>query len=243
MANLYHLIIYQPLLNALVFLYQTIAFGDLGLAIVFLTILIRLLLFPVFQKSVEHQMIMQYLQPKLKKIQETHATNREEQSRAMLALYREHRVNPFSGFLLLLVQLPILFAVYRIFLTSFTPTVFKDLYGFITPPATLNTTLLGLINLGKGSMVVVACAAIAQYFQGRMSLRKLAPGEVPGAADRMARNMVLIGPALTILIFFRLPAALALYWFVTALFSIGQQAIVNKKIADGKLGIIHTKTN
>jgi len=243
MGTIYNLIIYQPLLNTLIFLYKTVAFGDLGLAIIFLTIIIRLVLFPLFQKSVEHQMVMQALQPKLKQAQEAHHGNREKQSQAMLELYREHRVNPFMGFLLLLVQLPILFAVYHIFLKSFTPDVFKDLYSFVVAPAALNPMFLGLINLAKGSTVVVACAAIAQYIQGRTSLRKLAPGEEVSSADRMARNMVLIGPAITILIFYRLPAALALYWFITSLFSIGQQAIVNRKIADGKLGNLHTKTH
>jgi YidC/Oxa1 family membrane protein insertase len=242
-SYLYHIILYQPLLNVLVFFYNTIAFHDFGLAVIFLTILVRLILFPIYQKSLRHQTIMQELQPRVAKIQELHKSNKEQQSRALLDLYKEHNINPFSGFLFLLIQLPILFAVYGIFLQSFTPDFFKDLYGFVAQPAVFNTTFFGLINLSKGSIVVVVLAAFAQYYQGRMTIKKPAPGVELTAADRMARNMLYIAPAITILIFMRLPAALSLYWLITSLISIGQQALVIKQRDHGKLGCIPPKTD
>src|SRR5438128_1291763 len=123
LANLYNWIIYQPILNALVFLYQTVAFHDLGLAIILLTVLIRLLLYPLFHKGVRYQMVMQHLQPQIKKIQDAHKGDYEKQTQALMALYKEHEVNPFSGFLLILVQLPVLIALYHVFLSTAKPDV------------------------------------------------------------------------------------------------------------------------
>ncbi len=231
MSYLFHILLTQPLFNILIFFYNTIAFRDLGIAIILLTIFIRIILFPVFRKSMRYQAMMQIVQPKLKAIQEKHKNDRTKQTEAMLALYKEHNVNPFSGILLLFAQLPILLVLYRIFLRYLTPAAFTNLYPFVHAPSTLNTSFLGLINLGEASILMVAFAAIAQYFQGKLSLPKRAPGEAPTQAERMGRQMIFIGPLLTILIFWRLPSAVGLYWLASSLFSIGQQIIINKEIA------------
>lgn len=231
MKYLYNLFFYQPLFNALVFLYQTIAFQDLGIAIILLTIIIRLILFPIFQKSIHHQMIMQEVQPKIKKIQEEHKGNYEKQSQAIMALYRDYNINPFSGFFLLLVQLPILIALYHIFLNVSRPDFLTNLYSFIDPPTDISPWLLGLINLAKPNMVIVGLAVVAQYFQGRLALAK-SPETRGTASLSIGKKMVWIAPAITLLVLWGLPAAVSLYWFTTSIFSILQQKIVNKKLQD-----------
>lgn len=229
-SAIYHELLYQPLLNALIFLYNTIAYQDLGIAIILLTILIRLVLYPLFQKSTRHQMVMQEIQPKLKKLQEEHKKDLQKQSEAMMALYKEHKINPFSGIGLLFLQLPILIALYQIFLHIFQEGVFNDLYSFIAHPVVLNSTLLGLLNLAKSNMVVVGLAALLQYLQMKMSFPKKAPGAPLSPEEKMSRNMAFIGPVLTIWIFYRMPAAIGLYWAVTSLFSIAQQYIITKQL-------------
>ena len=242
MKYFYDAIFYQPLLNALIFFYNTVAFQDLGLAIIFLTVLVRLVLFPVFQKSVRHQAVMQRLQPKLKKAQEEHKHDREKQTQAMMALYREHRVNPFSGFFLLLIQLPILIAVYYIFLNSLKPDFLVGLYSFVGAPPTISHFFLGLIDLGRPSILMVGLAAIAQYFQGKLALPKPEKGQEPTQAEQIGRRMVFIGPLITLGIFYNLPAAVSLYWIVTSAFSVLQQIIVNRQLAHGELGTTHETT-
>src|SRR3989344_1229472 len=110
MIEIYNSLIYQPILNILVFFYKTIAFYDFGLAIIFCTIFIRIILYPVFHKSAKHQSVMQKIQPKLEKVRELHKDDKEKQMKATMDLYKEHNINPFSGILLLLVQLPVLIA-------------------------------------------------------------------------------------------------------------------------------------
>ncbi|MEK9180484.1 MAG: YidC/Oxa1 family membrane protein insertase [Patescibacteria group bacterium] len=231
---LYNEILNRPLLNLLVFLYNTVAFEDLGLAIIILTIIVRLILYPLFHKGAKHQMVMQRLQPKVKKIQDEHKANKEKQAEAMLHLYREHNVNPFSGFFILLVQLPILIALYRIFLNTLKPEFLDSLYPFVARPEVIHNTLFGLINLGESSILIVSLAALAQYFQGKLALWK--KGEKPQTTqEKMAHNMVFVGPIITVVIFFNFPAAVALYWAATSLFSVFQQIIINRQLKnDGK---------
>ena len=241
MSYLYNLILYQPLLNTLIFFYQKISFNDLGIAIVLLTILIRLILFPLFQKSARHQMIMQELQPKLKKIQEDYKHDRERQVKATMEFYKNNKINPFSGFFLLLIQLPVLIALYQIFFNISKPEAFAGkFYSFIETPTNLETTFLGLINLNERNIIMVVLAAIAQYFQGKLAL----PKNQSEGDDKMAkfgRQMAIVGPIITLVIFINLPSAVSLYWFTTSIFSVFQQILINRKL-NGKPGNIHQKT-
>jgi YidC/Oxa1 family membrane protein insertase len=191
-----------------------------------------LILFPLFHKSVRHQAVMQRLQPELKKIQEQHPKDRERQAKVMMELYRAHRINPFSGFLLLLVQLPVLIALYQVFSGILHPQeVAKALYPFLHAPEELNSSFLGLINLSEQSIVMVGLAAIAQYIQGRAALPRHKEGEKMSDAERMGRNMVFFAPLITLFVFWQFPAAVSLYWVITSAFSIAQQLIVNRQLA------------
>ncbi len=231
MAYLYTTFLYQPLLNALVFLYATAAFRDLGVAIILLTVFIRLILFPLFQKGVRHQAVMQRLQPEIKKIQTQHANDRERQAKEMMGLYKAHRLNPFSGIFILLVQLPVLIALYQVFSAASNPQALANgIYPFVQIPSVLNTTFLGLINLKSQSIFMVGLAALAQYFQGRAALPPRVPGVSLSEAERVGRNMVFLAPVLTLFIFWRFPAAISLYWVVTSFFSLGQQLIINREL-------------
>lgn len=220
MSNLFHKILYQPIFNVLVFLYQYL--GDLGIAIIVLTILIRLVLFPLFYKGAKDQAIMQRLAPKIKEIQANHKNNREKQAKALMELYREHRVNPLSSFLLIFIQLPILIALYQVFMK-----------GLSIESGFLELSFLGLINLSERSAIIVGLAAAAQYFQGKLSIVKSEkPFKDLTSTERMGRQMVYLGPILTVvfLYFFNLPSAVGLYWLTTSLFSVIQQIIINKRL-------------
>lgn len=224
--------IVQPLSNALVFFYNTVAVQDLGIAIVLLTLAIRILFFPFFHKGARYQAIMQKIQPRIKEIQERHKDDKAVQVQKTMELYKTHNINPFWSIMFLVVQIPVLLGLYRIFLKDFSAENFAPLlYSFVDLPSSFRPFLLGLINLHEPSILMVCLAAIAQYAHGRLTLRKSASGKSVTQAEKFARNMVVMGPILTVLIFFRLPAAIGLYWLVTSIFSIGQQIVVNKHIS------------
>lgn len=227
---MFNLIFVQPLFNALVFLYEYATFQDLGLAIILLTIIIRIILYPLFWKSFHNQTIIQKLQPEIQKIQHDHKHNREEQAKVLLELYRSHRVNPFSSFILIAIQLPILIALYKVFLDGISLETLTNLYNFTAAPAEINHLFLNLINLSERSILIVGLAAVFQYWHGRLTLPKIESGQETPPAVKMAKQMVWLGPILTVVILYSLPAAVGLYWLTTSIFSLLQQVYINKQI-------------
>ncbi|MBU2101102.1 YidC/Oxa1 family membrane protein insertase [Patescibacteria group bacterium] len=228
--------LYRPLFNALAWLYQNAAFEDLGVAIILFTLAVRFVLFPLFHKTVKHQRITQDIQPQIKQIQKKHKDDKEKQAKEIIELYGKHKINPMTPILVLLIQLPIIFTVYRIFINGFSNGALDLLYSFIHISATPNHNFLGLIDdLTVPSMVVAVAAAIAQYFQGKTAFakkskkdKKQAPQDSP--AEKIGKRMILVMPFFTFWILTQLPAAIGLYWLTTTGFSIFQQAIVNKSL-------------
>ncbi len=235
MYNIFHELLYRPLFNLLIFLYQNFSFQDIGIAIIILTILIRLILFPLFHKGAKDQAIMRRLMPKIKEIQRNHKGNREKQAQAMFDLYRFHKVNPLSGlFLLILVQMPILIALYLVFWKGLSVDSFDILYSFISRPDSLSLYFLGLIDLSVRNIYIIILAVIAQYFQGKLMFVKIKSNlsQSLSPIEKMTEHMVFIGPILTFIFLFafNLPSAVALYWLTTTLFSVAQQVIINKSL-------------
>lgn len=231
MAYLYQQIFYRPILNLLIFFYQTIAFHDLGIAIILVTLFIRIILYPFFHTGAKQQMLMQRIQPKIKKIQEIHKDDRDQQAKALMELYKEHGVNPFSGILLLVIQIPILLTFYWVIRSGIGTAQLTGLYPFIAVPRSINTIFLGFINLTNPNFTLIAAAALAQYFQAKLAIYR-APGSTGplSQAEKIARQMVFVGPVITILVFYNFPAALGLYWLMSSLFSAIQQYFVNKNL-------------
>ena len=202
----------------------------MGIAIILLTVIIRLIFYPLFYKSFKNQALLQKIQPELEKIQKMHADDKEKQAGAMLELYKTHKVNPFSSFFLILIQLPILIALYQVFLNGFSNGSLDLIYDFVNKPAAINHVFLGLIDLSKKSILIVALAAIFQYIQGILSMPKKKDGEPESQQRSIARKMAYIGPVLTVVVLSNLPAAVGLYWLTSSVFSVGQQWIINKTI-------------
>lgn len=239
MAYFFQTIFYRPILNVLVYFYGTIAFKDFGLAIILVTILIRLILYPLFHRSAKQQMMMQRIQPKVKKIQELHKNDKEKQAQALMELYKEHGVNPFSSIILLVIQLPIMIELYWVVRSGLASGGLSGLYSFVAQPGVINPVFIGLVNLAKPSIILILLAALAQYFQAKLAIYRDPKNTAPlSQAEKMARQMVFIGPLVTIFIFYSLPAAVGLYWLVTSLFSILQQAIINRHFRKGETAAI-----
>ena len=114
-SQLFHAVIYDPLYNGLVFLVGIIPTHDVGLAVIALTIVARVIIYPLSKRAIETQMAMKKIAPEVEKIKEQYKDNREEQGRAIFALYRERDVHPFASFGLLLIQFPVLIGLYWVF--------------------------------------------------------------------------------------------------------------------------------
>ncbi len=200
--------IYNPILQTLLFIYTHISFHDLGIAVILLTLLIRIVLFPLFWKTAKDQAAMQKIQPEVERIQKEMKKEPEAQAKAMLALYKEHRVNPFSSILVMVLQLPVFFALFKLFSNA-------GIYGLFDNP-----TLFGVINLQDRGFDIALIAAALQYLQFKVT----APSG--GGQAGMQKIFAYLIPGVTFLVLIGLPRALGLYWAATALFSIIQQKFV-----------------
>jgi len=226
-TSLYTDIIYRPLLNLLVFFYNIIPGHDIGVVIVLLTVLIRLILAPSFHKSLKSQKAMSDLQPKLNELREKHKNDKEGQAKAMMDLYKENKINPLGSCLPLLLQLPILIALYQVFSKALNNHL-SGLYSFIAQPGLIDPKFLGLVDLSKPSLAFGIVAGLAQFWQSKMMMPKVGTQQ-DATAKAMQLQTTYVLPIISVVIAIKLPAGLPLYWIVTTLFAVAQQYYIIKK--------------
>jgi len=233
MKTLWETIIYDPIYNALIFIAQHITWQDVGLAVVLLTIIIRLALYPLSKKSVIGQYKMKALQPKLDAIK-AKGLSKEAEAQETFALYKTEKINPFSGCLFLLIQLPILFALYFTFMHGVNQP--DHLYSFLTTDG-LHNMFLGLIDITKPFLPLAIIAGITQAIQAFLMPKPAMPssGNKEGFQHQFAKSLSIqtrfVLPLIIIFIASKLAAAVSLYWAVANIFSIAQEVYLKKKLA------------
>lgn len=234
MINFFTTVFYQPILNLLVVIYNYLPGHDVGWVIIILTVIIKLVLFPLSKKSIESQKALQNLQPKLDEIKKKYADNKEAMSRAMMELYKQEKVNPLSSCLPLLIQLPFFWAIFRVFRDELSGKALVLIYPFISNPGTINPLAFGFLDFSKSNFVLAILAGASQFFQAKMMPLRQPAIKTEGAADEnmmaiMNKQMLYFMPALTIFICLTLPSGLAFYWFISTIFTIIQQWFVFRK--------------
>ncbi len=231
---MYQTFFYQPILNLVIFLYNIVPGHDLGVAIILLTVIIKLVLYPLSKQSLKSQKSLQELQPKIEEIKAKFKDEKEKMSRAMMDLYKTNKVNPFSSCLPLLIQLPFLIAVFRVFQNGFDGGQLDLLYSFVERPETINYISFNFLNLAEKNYVIAILAGVAQFWQTKMMVTKQAPVKAPGAKDEnmmavMNKQMTYMMPIFTVFIAWSFPAGLGLYWLVTTILTGLQQMFLFKK--------------
>lgn len=233
MSFLYHIFFFDPLYNVLVLLFKILPFLDAGMVVILLTILVRLIIFPLSRKAVLTQVKMSEIGPDLAKIKEKYKDKAEEQARLTLALYKEKGVNPFSGILVIIIQIPIILALYQIFL-HFPEVNSSLLYSFVTTPDHISTTFLGFLDITAKSITLALLAAVSTFFQFQLSMKGQTQPKGNSFGDNLTRSMQTqmkyFFPVIVFFISYSISGAIALYWLTTNLFSIGQELFVRRKL-------------
>ncbi len=236
MMYLFQEIFYRPILNLLVFLYNIIPGHDLGLAIILLTLVIKLILHPFSLQSLKSQKGLQDIQPKINKLKLQYKDDKQGLAKATMDLYKEHKINPVSSCLPLLIQLPFLIAVYQVFRDGLANKL--DLvYPFVYKPELINAFSFGFLDLSKPNIVLAVLAGAAQFWQAKTMMAKAPKKEESETKEvdisaMMNKQMLYLMPALTVFIGISLPGGLTLYWFVLTLLTALQQWIMFKKKED-----------
>ncbi len=249
MHALWTTVFYQPIYNALILIMNYVTMGDLGFAIITITLLVKLILSPLTKKSIRSQVLMKRMEPELKQIKKDFP-NKEEQAAKTFELYKKYGTNPFSGCLVVLIQLPIIFTLYymlRVFSVADGP-----LYSYVHAPAMIHTLFLGFFDIHSKSIILAVVAAIAQFIQGYLSMpiaakRKAKKVEVvkemaspepktfqEELSDSMQTNVRYILPILMGYIAYQYSVAVALYLITTSAFSIVQEWYIRKSLEKNK---------
>lgn len=231
-GDFFQIFLYQPLFNSLIFIYNLLPGRDLGVAVIVLTAAIKLLTLPLNIKAFKLQQAMGQLQPRLKEIQKQFKDRPQEQAKAMSEIFKKEKVNPLSSFVPLLIQFPILIALYQLFWQGLWRQG-NHLYSFIVRPEVINPQFLGLIDLSQPSLLMAILAGLSQLAQSLTAPLNPGPTDKSDPKYQITRMIqkqtIFLLPVLTIFILLKLPSALGLYWLVTSLLTAGQQYFLNKK--------------
>ncbi len=199
----------KPMLYSLKFFYRYV--GNYGIAIIIITVILKIFFFPLTHKSYKSMKEMGKLQPKMAALKEKHKNDKDAMNRAVMELYRDHKVNPLGGCLPMVVQIPVFFALYKALMFSIelrhAPFMFwitdlsdKDPY-YVTP------VIMG----------------VTMFIQQKMT---------PSNMDEMQQKIMLGLPVIFTFMFLSFPSGLVLYWLINNILTIGQQAYINKLVKD-----------
>jgi len=238
LSNIFNQIFYQPLLNLLFLLYQLLPGKDFGMAVILLTILIKILLYPLNLKSIRSQKTISELEPKIREIKEKFKDNKEKILKETFEFYQKEKINPLSGFFLILIQIPILFALYKVFLRGvFEP---QYLYAFLPSPGEIKPYFFN-INLTKPDFLLAFLAGIFHFLQARLftplnskhltgfTLKSGAKTKkISQFSEIFQKQMLYFFPVFTFFILLKIPSAIALYLIVSTTFSILQTFYVRR---------------
>jgi YidC/Oxa1 family membrane protein insertase len=240
MSQLFNDFLVIPLYNLLILILTHIPFADLGFAVILLTITVRLILFPLSKSAIKTQLKMKDIQKPIEEIKIKYKNDQQQMAIETMKFYKENDIKPFSGILLLLIQLPIIFALYFVFLKEGLPNIDLNLlYSFVQSPQSVNPNFLGIFDLASKSITLALLAGATQFFQARLMFKKddqteQKPTENNFQNDLMKSmqiQMQYVLPGLMIAFSYSLGAVIALYFTTSNIFSILQEIYLKKKLA------------
>jgi YidC/Oxa1 family membrane protein insertase len=237
-VNVFNVLLYEPFYNGLLFLVKVVPWGDVGIAVIVLTFVVKLVLFSLSYRSIQAQTKLKEISPELEKIKAEHKNDKQKQAEAVFALYKRHNINPLSSFFVLLLQIPALLALYWVFLKSGLPDINHELlYSFINPPTLINMKFLGILDVTEKSIVIGVLAGLLQFIQTKLLMptqkeEKTADQEPSMKKDLMKSlqfQMKFMMPALIGYISYSFGNAVALYMITSSVFAIGQEVYMKKR--------------
>jgi len=224
-------IIYEPLYNILV-LILNIPYLDAGIAVIILTLLVKIILYPLSKKATETQMVMKDKEQDLKSIKEKYK-DKQEQALKTMEFYKVNKINPFSSILTIIIQIPIIYALYHIFLRSGLPLIQTDLvYSFVNIPNSVSMNFLGLLDISKKNIFLAFLAAATTFLQLHLSSKSTTATKTntKDLSSMMMTQMKYTFPFVVFFISWSISGVIALYWLVSNILGILQDKIIRKNL-------------
>lgn len=237
--SLFHAAIYDPLYNGLVFLLSILPpASNVAFAIILLTLAVKVILFPLARKAIHTQRAMRVVAPKLEQIKKQYKDDQKVYLEKTLELYRTYKIHPFASIATLFIQIPIILGLYWVFYKGGLPVIDTSLlYSFITPPESVDMHFIFGINMDERSIALAVLAGATQFIHALLSVQKPEPPQgAPTFKDDLMRSMHVqvkyVLPVLVGVFAYTISAAVALYWVVSNIFTIGQELLVRREKHD-----------
>lgn len=241
---MFETLLIKPLYNGFIALIGVVPGGDVGVAIILLTVLLRIVFFPVFSQGIRTQVIMRRINPELEAIKEKFKKDPAERAKRTMEVMKKHKARPFSSLLAALIQLPVFIALYIVFLREGLPELAPHLlYAFTPLPDLIQTNFLGLLQLTAAHNIALAVlVGLAQHLQGRLTFARSSNTAAPEGLSKERQEMMrmqegiqrtmfaYVLPVLMASITYSFPAVAGLYLLTSSLFSIGQEFYIKKRL-------------
>ena len=234
---MFHTIFYEPLYNLLVVVLTFTPLHDIGAAIVIVTCIVKGILLPLNLSALRSQYLKKRQQPEMNEIKEMQKTNPSEASKKMLELYKKEKINPLSSLFVVIIQIPIFFALYFVFSKGLTQDL-ESLYSFVKFPDILHTEAFGLFDVTKKNVIIALLAGISSYFLAKrqtVDMVSKKEGEEPSFQDQFMKSMKIqllyVLPIIITMSAAVLPSALGLYWFISNIIGYAQDVYMKRKLA------------
>jgi YidC/Oxa1 family membrane protein insertase len=192
-----------------------------GVAIILLTLLVRLVTWPLTNKQLQSARSMQALQPEIKKIQEKYKNDKEKLNQETMALWQKNKVNPAAGCLPLLIQFPFLIAIFRLLQDPELLKGIENVY-FLGINMTVALVQNGVWQTNPGYYILVALSGLTTFYQQKIMM-----------TDKSQQTMMIVMPLMLLFFSIRFPAGLVMYWVVNNILSAGHHILLSKMPAKG----------
>lgn len=225
---MFHTFFYEPIYNLIAFVITHVPLHDIGATIVIVTLVVKAILTPLNLSALKTQYIMKKLEKEFSKIKELQKTNPQQAGQEMIALYKREKINPFSSIFVMIIQIPIFFALYFVFSKGLHSDP-KSLYSFVTFPEKLHTLAFGIFDVTQRNVVMAIIAGMSSYVLARRQTEVMVtPKESKQEGSfqehfmqSMRIQMLYVLPVIIAVSATALPSALALYWTISNITSYG----------------------
>lgn len=237
-STIWHFFFFDPVYNTLIFFVDAVPGGDVGIAVILATIVVKLILFPLSIKAAKTQKIIKEIEPKMEEIKKN-ITNKQEQARAIMDLYSQKGINPFASILLMFIQIPIVIALYFSVYSGGgmpLPAINTELlYSFVPSPETVNMLFIGLIDITQKSLPLAVLASVFQFAHGYLAFPKLEPRDPkapPSMKEDFTRSLQMqmkyVMPVIIGVVAYTISAIIALYFVVSSITAVIQELLIRK---------------
>lgn len=244
MMGFFHDFLYVPIYNTLIYLVGVIPGGDGGVAVIALTLIVKVVTLPLTVAAIKTQKAMKAIEPEFKRLKEQYKDDKEKQAQEMFALYKKYNIKPFASLGAILIQIPVLIALFWVFQNESLAQIDTPLlYSFVPVPETISIMFLGIFPIAGASIVLAALAAITQFAHASVAIPvppKAAVASAVSMQEEFGRAMALqarfILPLVIGLVAFS-SGAIALYFIASNLFTLAQELLIGRKIRNAPVPV------